>query len=441
MRDIRNELIEMLKAEVKPAVGCTEPVALALACAKAKELLGEEVLVNTIHVSPSIYKNGMGVGIPGSKRAGLKIAAAMGIVGGHSENGLSVLETLSNDESIASEKYMDENPINITPAETREKVFIEVVLGGATKTSKVVIRTKHDNFTYLESNGEVILDDEPKVVETESTDEPVVNKEKLMDTVTVEELIQNVEKMDLAEISFLLDGIKMNEDMAEFGLANKIGIGVGYGIKRSIESGLLTDDLINHAMMLTAGASDARMAGVKMPVMSSNGSGNHGLTAILPIVAYNDKFPQTDERLAKALAISHLITGFIKNYTGRLSAVCGCGVAASTGATAGLAWLMDATEAQIEGAIENMIADLSGMICDGAKPGCALKLSSAASAAMQSAIIAKQDCIVPSQNGIVGSTVEESIRNLGRVSDKGMSITDEVILDVMNDMNKVKVTC
>jgi L-cysteine desulfidase len=435
MRDIRAELIDILKAEVKPAVGCTEPVALALACAKAKELLGEEVLENEMSVSPNIYKNGMGVGIPGSKRAGLKIAAAMGIIGGHSENGLSVLETLTTEEVEESEKYMDNNAISISPADTKEKVFIEVNLKGKDHTAKVIIRTKHDNFTYLERDGEVLLNNE---VDQNASATSSVTEEKLMDTVTIKELIENIENMDFKDIEFLLDGVKMNEEMASLGLDQKIGIGVGYGIKKSIEDGLLTDDLINHAMMLTAGASDARMAGIKMPVMSSNGSGNHGLTAILPIVAYNDKFPQAEEKLAKALAISHLVTGFIKNFTGRLSAVCGCGVAASTGATAGLSWLMDSTQEQIEGAIQNMIADLSGMICDGAKPGCALKLSSAASAAMQSAIIAKQDCLVPSQNGIVGSTVEESIRNLGRVSDKGMSVTDEVILNVMDDMNKVK---
>lgn len=435
MRDIRAELIDMLKVEVKPAVGCTEPVALALACAKAKELLGEEVLENEMLVSPNIYKNGMGVGIPGSKRAGLKIAAAMGIIGGHSDNGLSVLETLTSEEVEESETYMDNNPISVSPADTKEKVFIQVILKGKDHSAKVVIRTKHDNFTFLERDGEVLLNNEvDRNIKATSTD----TEEKLMDTVTIKELIENVENMDFKDIEFLLDGVKMNEDMASIGLDQKVGIGVGYGIKKSIEEGLLNDDLINHAMMLTAGASDARMAGIKMPVMSSNGSGNHGLTAILPIVAYNDKFPQTEERLARALAISHLVTGFIKNFTGRLSAVCGCGVAASTGAAAGLSWLMDSTQDQIEGAIENMIADLSGMICDGAKPGCALKLSSAASAAMQSAIIAKQDCLVPSQNGIVGSTVEESIRNLGRVSDKGMSVTDEVILNVMDDMNKVK---
>ncbi|WP_304340978.1 serine dehydratase subunit alpha family protein [Metaclostridioides mangenotii] len=435
MRDIRAELIDILKAEVKPAVGCTEPVALALACAKAKELLGEEVLENEMSVSPNIYKNGMGVGIPGSKRAGLKIAAAMGIIGGHSDNGLSVLETLTTEEVVESEKYMDNNAISISPADTKEKVLIEVNLKGKDHTAKVIIRTKHDNFTYLERDGEALLNNE---VDYNASETSSVTEEKLMDTVTIKELIENIENMNFKDIEFLLDGVKMNEEMASLGLDQKIGIGVGYGIKKSIEDGLLTDDLINHAMMLTAGASDARMAGIKMPVMSSNGSGNHGLTAILPIVAYNDKFPQTEEKLARALAISHLVTGFIKNFTGRLSAVCGCGVAASTGATAGLSWLMDSTQEQIEGAIQNMIADLSGMICDGAKPGCALKLSSAASAAMQSAIIAKQDCLVPSQNGIVGSTVEESIRNLGRVSDKGMSVTDEVILNVMDDMNKVK---
>ncbi|HBY2897783.1 TPA: serine dehydratase subunit alpha family protein [Clostridioides difficile] len=439
MRDIRKELVEMLKAEVKPAVGCTEPVALALACAKAKELLGEEIVENRMLVSPSIYKNGMCVGIPGTERLGLKIAAALGIVGGHSENGLSVLETLTKEEVKIAEDYMDNTPLSITPADTREKVFIEVVLKGKNHIAKVRIRTKHDNFTFLEKDGEVLLDNEPKV---SASNDAAEKAESLMDTVTIQELIKNVEEIDFKDIEFLLDGVKMNEEMAEYGLKQKTGIGVGYGIKKSIEEGLLGNDVINYAMMLTAGASDARMAGVKMPVMSSNGSGNHGLTAILPIVAYNKKFPQSDfpqsdERLAKALAISHLVTGYIKNYTGRLSAVCGCGVAASTGATAGISWLMNGTEKQIEGAIENMIADLSGMICDGAKAGCALKLSSAASAAIQSAIIAKQDCFVPPLNGIVGSSVEQSIQNLGRVSDKGMSITDEIILNVMNDMNKV----
>lgn len=441
MRDIRKELIDILIAEVKPALGCTEPVAVALACAKAKELLGEEIVENRILVSPSIYKNGMCVGIPGTERLGLKIAVAMGFVGGHSENGLTVLETLDETQVRESEKYMDTTPIDIVPEQTKDKVFIEVDLRGKNNIAKVVIKEKHDNFIYLQRNHEILLDtgEYNQEVDAKAADKnTVIKKETFMDTTNVKEIVKNVENMDLEDIKFLLDGVKMNLEIADYGLENKAGIGVGFGIKKAKEEGYMADDLMTEAMMLTAAASDARMAGIKMPVMSSNGSGNHGLTAILPIVAYSNKFPQNDEKLAKALAISHLVTGYIKNYTGRLSAVCGCGVAASTGAAAGISWLMDEDITHIKGAIENMIANLSGMICDGAKAGCALKLASAASAAVQSAIIAKQGFHVPPKNGIVGDKVEQSIRNLGKVSDEGMTVTDEVIIDVMNDINKVK---
>ena len=437
MRDLRTNLIDILKAEVKPAVGCTEPVAVALACAKAKELLGEEVVKNKILVSPNVYKNALCVGIPGTDRLGLKIAVAMGLVGGKSEDGLTLLEGLTEEQVRESERYVDTTPISIEPLDTKEKVVIDVTLEGENNKSRVIIKTKHDNFVFIQQNDLVLLDQvdgysEKAEVQTEE------KKENIMDNITIQEIVTNIENMDLEDIKFLLDGIEMNMDMAKYGLENKIGIGVGRGIKESIEEGLLGDGIMTKAMLLTAAASDARMGGAKLPVMSSNGSGNHGLTAILPIVAYAQKYPQSDEKMAKALAISHLITAYVKNFTGRLSAVCGCGVAASTGASAGISWLMDGNINHIYGAIENMIADLSGMICDGAKAGCALKLSSAASAAVQSAVIAKQGYSVPALNGIVGTRVEESIQNLGRVSDKGMQITDEIILNVMNDMNKVK---
>ena len=437
MRDLRENLIDILKAEVKPAVGCTEPVAVALACAKAKELLGEDVVKNKILVSPNVYKNAMCVGIPGTERLGLKIAVAMGLVGGKSEDGLTLLEGLTDEQVKKSEEYMDATPISIEPLDTKEKVVIDVTLEGENNKSRVIIKTKHDNFVFLQQNNLVLLDEVDgfaEMAEVQTTEK----KENIMDHITIEEIITNVENMDLEDIKFLLDGIEMNMDMAKYGLENNIGIGVGRGIKESIEEGLLGDGIMTKAMLLTAAASDARMGGAKLPVMSSNGSGNHGLTAILPIVAYAQKYPQNDEKMAKALAISHLLTAYVKNFTGRLSAVCGCGVAASTGASAGIAWLMDGNINHIYGAIENMIADLSGMICDGAKAGCALKLSSAASAAVQSAVIAKQGYSVPALNGIVGTKAEESIQNLGKVSDKGMQITDEIILNVMNDMNKVK---
>ncbi|MEG0856799.1 MAG: L-serine ammonia-lyase, iron-sulfur-dependent, subunit alpha [Terrisporobacter sp.] len=434
MRDLRNQLVNILRAEVKPAVGCTEPVAVALACAKAKELLGEEIVKHKVLVSPNVYKNAMCVGIPGTDRLGLKIAVAMGFVGGKSEGGLTILEGLTEEDVKASELYVDTQVIDISPLDTKEKVVIEVRLEGKNNTSRVIIKTKHDNFVLLQKNDEVLLNEEAEET-TEAVSAPKV--ENIMDTITIEELVRNVENMEFEDIKFLLDGVKMNMDMARYGLENEIGIGVGVGIKKAMEEGLLGDGIMTQAMMLTAAASDARMGGAKLPVMSSNGSGNHGLTAILPVVAYDLKNPQGDDKLCRALAISHLVTAYVKNYTGRLSAVCGCGVAASTGATAGISWLMGGDMKHINGSIENMIADLSGMICDGAKAGCALKLSSAASAAVQSAVIAKGGYAVPPLNGIVGTKVEQSIQNLGRVSDKGMQITDEVILNVMDDMNKV----
>ena len=437
MRDLRQNLIDILKAEVKPAVGCTEPVAVSLACAKAKELLKEDIVKNKILVSPNIYKNAMCVGIPGTNRLGLKIAASMGFNGAKSEDGLTLLEGLTKQQVKQAEKYMDENPISIEPLDTKEKVVIDVILEGKNNKSRVIIKNKHDKFVFLQANDLVLLDEVDGFAQKDEI-ETTEKKENIMDTITIKEIVENVENMNLEDIRFLLDGITMNLNMAEYGLENNVGIGVGKGIKESIDEGLLGDGIMTEAMLLTAAASDARMGGAKLPVMSSNGSGNHGLTAILPIVAYNLKYPQSDEKMAKALAISHLVTGYIKNYTGRLSAVCGCGVAASTGASAGIAWLMDGDINHVYGAIENMVADLSGMICDGAKAGCALKLSSAASAAVQSAIIAKQGYSVPPLNGIVGTRVEQSIQNLGKVSDKGMQITDEIILNVMNDMNKVK---
>ena len=427
---MKNILIEILKSEVKPAVGCTEPVAVALACAKAKELLGEKIEKCQIYVSPNVYKNGMCVGIPGTERLGLKIAAAMGLMGGKSELGLTVLEGLNSEELLKAEDFVDKDIIKISPVENKEKVFICVELEGEVNKCKAIIMTKHDNFVHLEKNDEVLLDGKIsfEIKEVTNADSPLLH-------MTIKELIMEIEKMELGEIDFLLEGIEMNDKAAKYGVENKIGIGVGYGINKSIKEGLLGDDLINRAMMLTAGASDARMAGMKIPVMSSNGSGNHGLTAIIPISAYNSLYPQSDEKLAKALAISHLVTAYIKNYTGRLSAVCGCGVAASTGSSAGISWLMGSSYAQIDGAIENMIGNLSGMICDGAKAGCALKLASAASAAVQSAIISKYDCVIPPLNGIIGNKVEESIKNLGKVSSEGMVITDEVIINVMDSMN------
>lgn len=420
-----SKLIDILRAEVKPALGCTEPGAVALAAARAREILDDNLESCDIFVSPNIYKNGMGVGIPGTDKVGLMAAACMGIAGGDSSLGLSALEVVGSVELELAKELTDSGKVKIHVYDTTEKIYIEVNMKGTSSFSKIVIRGRHDEFVYIQKNEEVFLS-----IDAEATKDCCSNL--VLENITIEKLIREIEVLNYEDIKFLLEGITMNKKVCEEGLNKKLGAGVGYSMKRAMEDGIIGDDVINKAVLMTSAAADARMSGINLPVMSSNGSGNHGLTAILPIAAYDEKFPQGDERLARALAISHLVTAYIKNFTGRLSAVCGCGVAASTGAAAGVAWLMDLNYKQIEGAIQNMIGNLSGMICDGAKAGCSYKLASAAGAAIQSALYVKYGSIIPSLNGIVGSTVEESIKNLGIVSDKGMTITDRVIVEVMD---------
>jgi L-cysteine desulfidase len=420
-------ILETLKREVVPAMGCTEPVAVALACAKAKELKYGVIEDISVKVSPNIYKNGLAVGIPHTEEVGLFIAAALGIIAGDSEKNLEVLSEIEDREVDSAKALLKSGKLSLDIADTDEKIYIEVVYKTNGGSSKVIIQGKHNNFTYIDVDGKALVDDR---VESSTTN----SSKNLLYTLPIREIIQVVESMSGNDLEFMLDGFEMNERIAKKGLESKLGMGVGYGLQANIEKGILSDDLHNIAMVLTAAASDARMSGTTLPVMSSNGSGNNGLTAILPLVAYSKKIEVDDERMAKSLAISHLINSYIKNYIGRLSAICGCGVAAGTGAGAALAWLMGASYDQIDGVINNMLANTSGMVCDGAKVGCALKLATSASAAVQSALLALEGSIVPMHNGIVGETVEETIRNLGIVSDKGMRITDSVILQVMREM-------
>ncbi len=423
-------IVETLKEEVVPAMGCTEPVAVALACAKAKEIIDfNEIYSAKVSLSANIYKNGLAVGIPNTDQVGLYIAAALGLVGGKSDKDLRVLEGITKNEVKIAQDLLDSGKVSIEIKDSVEKVYIEVELYTDRGTSKVIIKRKHNNFVYLKKDDEVLLNEENEVVQD-------TNSKSMLYNLQISEIIKIIDQIPFEKISFMLDGLEMNEKIAKTGLEKNTGMGVGYGLYKSVEDGLLSNDLMNSAMILTSAASDARMSGATLPVMSSNGSGNNGLTAILPIAAYSKMVKVDDEKLAKAVAISHIVNSYIKHYIGRLSALCGCGVAAGTGSAAAIAWLMGANEEQVDGAIKNMIGNTSGMICDGAKVGCALKLATSASAAVQSALLAVNNNIIPSKNGIVAETAEDTIKNLSTLSVDGMSITDEVILNIMKDMQK-----
>lgn len=426
--NLKNSIIETLVNEVKPAMGCTEPVAVSLATAIATSYLDNEKVENIkVKVSSNIFKNGLGVGIPNTKFIGLDVAAALGCVGGDPSQGLKVLTSINSEDEKRGIELIEQGKVSIEVEETDSKILIIAELRSFNNFVEVTIKDRHDKVVQIKKNNVVVL-------ETNGSTESCVFSAELIYKSSIKDIIKAIESMDYEEISFLKLGIDMNLKVAEEGLRSTMGIGVGYGLQRSVEDGLLSKDIMSQAMILTAAASDARMSGVSMPVMSSNGSGNNGLTAILPIAAYSKGVVVDDEALVKALAISHIINCYIKNQIGRLSALCGCSIAAATGATAALAWLMDCNQEQIEGAMKNMVADVSGTICDGAKLGCALKLSTAASVAVKYALLAKQNCIVPSRNGIIASSIEETINNLGTLSREGMQLTDDVILNIMRQL-------
>jgi L-cysteine desulfidase len=427
---LRNLIVETLKEEVVPAMGCTEPVAVALACAKAKELITFNYIEKAeVFVSPNIYKNGLSVGIPNTEEVGLYIAAALGFMGGESEKDLNVLEGISEEKVQIAKEFLHSGKLSLDIKDTSDKVYVEVNLVTDKGECSVIISGKHNRFVYIEKLGEVLIDLRKEDISSDKT-------RNILYGLKIRNIIREIEEIPHKDIEFMLDGIVMNEAIAQLGLNEKLGMGVGFSLLKSVEQGFLSEDLMTSSMMLTAAASDARMSGVNLSVMSSNGSGNNGLTAILPIVAYKNKFNVDDEKLAKAVAISHIMNSYIKHYIGRLSALCACGVAAGTGAGIAIAWLMGATEDQIDGVIKNTLANTSGMICDGAKEGCAIKLSTSASVAVQSAILAINDSIVPARNGIVAETAEATIRNLGILSVEGMSITDHVILNTMKKMQR-----
>lgn len=425
---LKDSIIETLKKEVVPATGCTEPVAIALASARAAELLsGEGVKSLSVHLSPNVFKNALGVGIPNSPDTGLDMAAALGMALADSSKGLRVLDGVTPQILEKAQAFVRNGQVTVHLADTDEKILIHAVAASDTHEVEATLCGRHDFFTRVVLDGQVIHEAALAMGSSEDPAEQVYGS-------TIRELIAAIEELPAESLSFLLSGLEMNRSVADYGLTHRSGLAVGATLNDQVAQGMMAMDLMNLATILTAAASDARMSGAGLAVMSSNGSGNNGLTAVLPLAAYDSLFKTEPDRMARALAISHIINCYIKRRIGRLSSMCGCSIAAATGAGAALSWLIDGSMEAINSTIQNMIANVSGMICDGAKEGCALKLSTSAAVAVKSALLGHGHCQVPAHNGIIGTTVEETIENLGRLSNEGMKITDQVILKIMAGM-------
>ena len=422
----RDQIISLINREVVPALGCTEPVAVALCVAKARELLGEMPEKIRLSLSGNIIKNAMGVGIPGTGMIGLPIAVALGALIGKSDLGLEVLQEV-NEEAVEKAKvFLDKDCIEIIhDEEVPSNLFIDTVVSHGTQTARAVISRNHTHFVFLEKNGERLYEEEGWNNADAEEDEAEAEEVQL-DMKTVYEFAT---ESPIEEISFILKARDMNKKAAELALAHDYGHSLGAMIKNR-GARYFGDTTVAHMISYTSAACDARMGGAAIAVMSNSGSGNQGITATMQVVAYAEDCDASDEQLIRALTLSHLTSIYIKQNLGRLSALCGC-VVASTGASSGITWLMGGKYEEVCAAIKNMIANLAGMLCDGAKPACSLKISSGVSTAMMSALLAMNEHCVTKLEGIVSDDIDETIRNLTAIGKESMMETDKQVLQIM----------
>ncbi len=450
------EIIELIKKEVKPALGCTEPIAVSLAVARSCEALkeiGAEVGNVVVEVSANILKNGMGVGIPGTGMVGLHIAAALAVTCGRSSYGLEVLKDLTPEAIDAAKAMVDAGAIKVVLADTQLKLYIKATAysglpAGAAGAQNCLIEPAHYAMTEIANNHDSIISvvrDGVSLLD-HSHINPLncagsactavggevapVEKTTLDYKLSVKEILQFAQEASFENIEFILDSVKLNKALADAGLSNDYGLKVGKTILASEHTSVFGSSIMTYAMAATAAASDARMAGCTLPAMSNSGSGNQGITVTMPVIAVAEKMNVSQEKLARALVLSHLIAIHIKGYLGKLSALCGC-VIASTGSSCGIVYLHDGGYDQVCAAIKNMVGNITGMVCDGAKVGCALKVASGVSSSIQAAVLALDGICISSNDGIIEDSIEKTICNLGRIGAEGMQTTDKMILDIM----------
>lgn len=431
---------DILQMEVTLALGCTEPVAVALGAAAAASLLQDRQFDSIeVWVDPNIYKNGMAVAIPGSGGlTGIDTAAALGAVGCDPHRGLEVLESLNETSVQMAKTLLKEGKVTVNLRE-ESGLYIHTRIRAGQDVAESVIADIHNNIVSLTLNDKPVHD--PSLITappSASGKSRLAELEEWLRSLTLQQIFDLLDEIDQDDLAFLQEGVDHNLRLAEHGLKYGGGLGIGKGIDRLLKQKLLVNDMATSARRLTSAAADARMSGVNLPAMSSAGSGNHGLTAILPIWAIKDFIDCDKETVLRAIALSHIITGYVKAHTGRLSAVCGCSVAAGAGATAGITYLVGGDVEHMAGAIRNIMEDLAGVICDGAKAGCAIKLNTAAGAAVQAALFSLQGINVKDTDGIVGTSTENTIKNMGTLSQQGMMETDKTILKIMMEKEKAR---
>jgi len=422
-------LLSLLKEEITPATGCTEPVAVAYAVAKAKELATGNLLCIEVQVDSNIYKNGLMVTIPGTNEKGLVAASVFGFLFGKAERGFRVIRGLASKEIQEARLLIAQNKVKVKLNREYKGLHIEATVVTDIEKVRVVVLDQHLNIVSVER----ITKDQKFKPFLEKNKGQTVSCNQIQEY-SIEDFLQFSQTAPFEDLAFLEEGINMNLEIAREGLA--IQSGVGFTLQKLIHEKIISDNMITRAQILCAAASEARMAGSRLPVMSTAGSGNHGITAFLTNYAVAEKQNISKEALIRSLTLTNLITFFIKSYTGTLSAMCGCGVAAGIGASAGVVSMMGGNKENILGALYNMVGSISGVICDGAKEGCSYKLALASGWAVQSALLALKGTVINNTDGIVHQDFKQLFKNLGHVCNPGMIATDQAILDVMIEKGK-----
>ena len=422
-KKIRERIISLVNKEVVPAIGCTEPMAVALCTAKAATTLGRRPDRIEVFLSPNMLKNAMGVGIPGTGMIGLPIAVSLGALIGKPEYELEVLKDLTPATLEQGKRYINDADIDIKLKQGNvDKLYIEVVCRADNDMAMAIISGSHTHFVYVERNGEVVMDNrDGHGGNDEEEDDIQLNFRLVYDFATT---------APLDEISFILKTKEYNMKAAEESIKGNYGHCLGKTMDRPLSHGIFGDNIFSHILSRTASACDARMGGAMIPVMSNSGSGNQGICATNPVVVYAMENENTEEEMIRALMLSHLTAIYIKQSLGKLSALCGC-VVASTGSSCGITYLMGGDYTRICNSVKNMVANLTGMICDGAKPSCALKISSGVSTALLSALLSMEGKCVTSAEGIVDDDVDKCIHNLTSIGADAMRATDDMVLDIM----------
>ena len=423
----RKEIIALMNREIIPAIGCTEPIAVALCVAKATETLGCRPERIEARLSANVLKNAMGVGIPGTGMTGLPIAMALGALIGKSEYELEVLKNADAAAVEEGKKMIEEKRIDVDlKYNITEKLYIEIEVFAGGASAMAIISGGHTRFVHVSRCGETLFSAESGAAENNATPTAEVKDPEL----TLKRVWDFAMTAPLEELNFILEAKRLNMNAAYESLKGEYGHAIGKLFRSESERNVMGDTLHCQIVGMTTAACDARMAGAMIPVMSNSGSGNQGLTSTVPVAVYAEQIGANEEQTIRSLILSHLTVIYIKQSLGRLSALCGC-VVAATGSSCGITYLMGGGYEEVTFAVKNMIANLAGMICDGAKPSCAMKCASGVSTAVVSALMAMNNRCVKSVEGIIDDDVDKTIRNLTDIGRDAMTHTDAMILRIM----------